>query len=190
MAEDLITKARNYAMVKHMGQTRGDGSPYVFHPLRVSQYIEISCQRKDENLIAAGALHDVIEDCGVSYETLKEEFNEDIANLVYEVTKVKPNKYTKAYFPHLKTWRGKILKFFDRADNVSDKGGWDDEKMNWYLSESKFWRDSVDDPIYWLQKPQFRVAVTTLWGKMKHQFIKNRPIKGQITVDEVIKASE
>lgn len=188
--EDLITKARNYAMIKHMGQTRGDGSPYIFHPLRVSQYLEISCQRKDENLIAAGALHDVIEDCNVSYETLKKEFNKDIADLVLEVTKVKPDKKTAAYFPHLKTWRGKILKFFDRADNIADHGGWDDEKMEWYLSQSKFWRDAIDDPIYHLNKEGFRIEVKKLWNKLRSNYIKQEPIKGQITVDEAIHKEE
>src|SRR5258708_38110195 len=130
MAEELVTKAKNYAMIKHMGQKRDDGTPYVFHPLRVSEYIALSKMGHDQNLVAAGALHDVIEDCGVTYEELKAEFNEDIANLVREVSKEKPNKQTKSYFPNLKTHRGKVLKFFDRADNVTDKGGWNYEKMN------------------------------------------------------------
>lgn len=191
--EDIISKAKNYAMLKHMGQTRDDGSPYIFHPLRVAEYIALSKHGHDKNLIAAGALHDVIEDCGVTYEEVKKEFNEDIANLVFEVTKVKPDKKTASYFPNLKTHRGKILKFFDRADNVADKGGWTDEKMDWYLETSKFWRDSADDPIYHLSKPKFREKVVELWKKWKPTYSTSfytKPIKGQITVDQAIQRKE
>lgn len=188
MSEDIVKKAKNYAMIKHMGQKRGDGSPYVNHPLRVANYIAHSHMKNDANLIAAGALHDVIEDCGVTREELIEEFNQDIADLVWEVTKVKLDDRTAAYFPNLKTWRGKILKFFDRADNVADKGGWTDEKMDWYLGTSKFWRDSVDDPIYFLLKKPFRDALVQFIKLALQKDKGKKPIKGQITVDEAIKA--
>ncbi len=135
----LVDKAKNYAMVKHKGQKRSDGSPYIFHPFRVTQYLSIACPT-DTNLICAGALHDVIEDCSVRLEELESEFNKDIASLVWEVTKYKPDPNKKALFPNLKTQRGIILKFFDRADNLSDMKGWSAKKKGWYLNTSQFWQ--------------------------------------------------
>lgn len=137
--DDLISKAKNYAMIKHMGQKRADGSPYIFHPLRVAQYLTLACPT-DINLICAGALHDLIEDCDVGYEELRHLFGADVADLVQEVTKYKPEKNKAATFPNLKTRRGILLKFFDRADNISDTRGWSAKKIEWYLLKSKFWQ--------------------------------------------------
>lgn len=130
--DDLILKAKNYAMIKHMGQKRDDGTPFIFHPLRVSDYLSLACPT-DINLICAGALHDVIEDCGVTLEELASEFNEDIASLVWEVTKI------VGTFPNLKTRRGIVLKFADRMDNLSDMKAWDEKKIEQYLKSSQFW---------------------------------------------------
>ncbi len=137
--ESLIHKAKRYAMLKHMHQKRADGTAYIFHPLRVANYLSLACP-DDTNLIAAGALHDTIEDCGVTLEELTNEFNEDVTSLVWEVTKYKPDKNKAATFPNLKTKRGILLKFFDRADNLSDMKAWDDKKIAWYLKTSKFWQ--------------------------------------------------
>jgi GTP diphosphokinase / guanosine-3',5'-bis(diphosphate) 3'-diphosphatase len=132
--DELIAKAKNYAMMKHMGQKRADGTPYIFHPLRVAQYLTLAAP-DDINLICAGACHDLIEDTTVTYEELRQEFNEDIANLVREVTKEGQNR-----FPNLKTKRGILLKFFDRADNLSDMKVWSDKRVKKYLKSSKFWK--------------------------------------------------
>ena len=124
-------------MIKHMGQKRADGGPYIFHPLRVSTYLTLAAP-KDTNLICAGALHDCLEDTNTTYEELLAEFNEDIASLVLEVTKEKTNG--KKTFPHLRTKRGILIKLFDRADNLSDldHSGWDIQKVTSYLESSKF----------------------------------------------------
>lgn len=121
-----------------MGQKRDDGTPFIFHPLRVANYLSLACP-EDINLICAGACHDLTEDCGVTYEELKAEFNEDIASLVREVTKHKPDPSIAATFPNLKTRRGIVLKFFDRADNLSNMKAWDEKKIEWYLEKSRFW---------------------------------------------------
>jgi (p)ppGpp synthase/HD superfamily hydrolase len=118
---------------------RDDGTAFVFHPLRVADYLTFACP-DDINLICAGALHDILEDTQTSYDELEHAFNTDIASLVREVTKYKPDKNKAATFPNLKTRRGILLKFFDRADNLSDLKGWDDKKIKWYLKSSKFWK--------------------------------------------------
>lgn len=145
---NIIAKAAAFAFKKHEGQIRENNNrPYILHPIQTATIISYLYPR-DENLIAAAWLHDVVEDCGVPIETIVRLFNVDITNLVLEVTKVKPDKYTAAYFPKLKTTRGIILKFADRLSNLSDMDGWTDEKIQWYLNTSKFWRATIDDDIH------------------------------------------
>jgi len=143
---DLTGKALNYAMIKHIKQKRDGGEPYIIHPIQTAEILMTITD--DEKLIAAGYLHDVIEDCEVTYEELKKEFGKDVADLVMEVTKEKPDKKTASYFQRLKTQRGIMLKFADRLSNLSDLRLWTDEKKQWYFDTSKFWRDSAVDPIY------------------------------------------
>jgi (p)ppGpp synthase/HD superfamily hydrolase len=90
---------------------------------------------QDESLLAAGYLHDVMEDCSVTYEELKREFNQDIADLVKEVTKSKYNT-----FPHLSTRRGVMLKFADRLANLSMMDDKDEQWQKRYIEKSKFWK--------------------------------------------------
>lgn len=130
----LINRARRFATIAHQGQTRDNGDPYIIHPEQVARIL--SQVTSDPNIIAAGWLHDVIEDCGVSYETLVEQFNPRVADLVTEVT----NNGKSNEFPNLKTRDGILIKFADRTSNLSDMAGWDDKKVAWYLGKSKFWK--------------------------------------------------
>src|SRR5258706_8956269 len=110
----IIGKAKKYVMIKHLNQRDDSNTFFIFHPMQVAEMLTILCPQ-DENLIAAGWLHDVIENCEVTYEELIEEFNKDIADLVMEVTKEKPHHKKKPTFPRLKTQRAKFLNFADRA---------------------------------------------------------------------------
>ena len=131
----LVQKAILFAKEKHKGQEY-NGKPYYVHPFETAEIIKaIPHLAKDENLIAAAILHDVTEDCGVTYEELKKLFNEDIASLVREVTKSSYNT-----FPNLKTQRGICLKLADRLDNVSHMHSWSEEKKQKYLDKTKFWK--------------------------------------------------
>ena len=144
MSEHILTKAHSYAYFKHKGQFRDDGTtPYFSHPFQVAQILKM-INHFDPNLIAAGYLHDVLEDTETTYEELLAEFNQDIADLVNEVTdEGKRDSYGK-YFPRLKTQRGVMLKFADRLSNLSDMSSWDEKKVQWYLNKSKFWKDGSD----------------------------------------------
>lgn len=76
----MIEKAFLFAYKTHEGQSRKDGSVYIVHPVTVA--MELARNGADENLICAGLLHDTIEDGHVLKETLREEFNDYIADLV------------------------------------------------------------------------------------------------------------
>ena len=77
----MINEAIIFATNAHRNQTRkGKGTPYILHPLEAG--IIVSQIKNDEDLICAAILHDVIEDTHITFEMVKEKFNEKIANLV------------------------------------------------------------------------------------------------------------
>lgn len=84
--DELITRAYEFAEKAHRGQTRKSGHPYVTHPLAVASIL--AELEQDGHTVAAGILHDVIEDCQVKPEEVREHFAEEIAALVEGVTKV------------------------------------------------------------------------------------------------------
>ncbi|MFO7877751.1 MAG: HD domain-containing protein, partial [Desulfovermiculus sp.] len=82
----LIQKAYVYSASVHAGQVRLSGEPYLSHPLEVCNILVD--MRMDADTIAAGLLHDAVEDTGVSVHELSEQFNSDVAVIVDGVTKI------------------------------------------------------------------------------------------------------
>ncbi|RMF28087.1 MAG: GTP diphosphokinase [Chloroflexi bacterium] len=87
--QDLDLLRRAYAVTEkaHAGQKRASGEPYVQHSLAVAQIL--AELRLDVKAIAAGLLHDVVEDTSLTIEDLREAFDDEIAELVDGVTKLK-----------------------------------------------------------------------------------------------------
>ena len=83
---DLIRKAYVFSASAHAGQTRLSGEPYLSHPLEVADYL--AEMRLDEATIAAGLLHDTVEDTGVSIEEIAHLFGKEVGRLVEGVTKI------------------------------------------------------------------------------------------------------
>jgi len=131
-----IQDAYIFAKEKHGGQ-KYNNQDFIVHPLMTSKILSLLCgiEDYDENLIVAGLLHDVVEDTDTTLEAIEHEFGEDVANLVYQVTKTGHNT-----FP-ISTHRGAVLKFADRLTNVYNSKNWPKEKMEKYVFEkSKFWK--------------------------------------------------
>jgi len=82
----LVRKAYDYSLQHHAGQTRASGEPYLVHPLEVA--IILAHMKLDATAMAAGLLHDAIEDTGVSVEDIQKEFGEQVAHIVEGVTKI------------------------------------------------------------------------------------------------------
>ncbi|MGE4299875.1 MAG: bifunctional (p)ppGpp synthetase/guanosine-3',5'-bis(diphosphate) 3'-pyrophosphohydrolase [Desulfovibrionaceae bacterium] len=83
---ELIRKAYVFSAAVHAGQVRRSGEPYLSHPLEVAN--KLAAMRLDEATIAAGLLHDTVEDTVASIEQIDELFGEDVADIVDGVTKI------------------------------------------------------------------------------------------------------
>jgi GTP pyrophosphokinase len=84
---EMIERAYRFAERAHEGQTRLSGSPYITHPLETARIL--ADLEMDATSIAAGLLHDVVEDQDVKLEQIEKEFDPEIARLVDGVTKLK-----------------------------------------------------------------------------------------------------
>ena len=82
----LIEKAYRLADDAHRNQVRKSGEPYIIHPLCVA--IILADLEMDKETIAAGLLHDVVEDTIFTTEEIREQFGDDVALLVDGVTKL------------------------------------------------------------------------------------------------------
>jgi len=108
-----LDKAIIFATEKHEGQKRDLGEPYIIHPLAVMKLV--ARVTKDEDVLCASVLHDVIEDCKVTPKELSELFGERVASLVVELsenhTQVKDIKEPMAL----------LIKMADRLHNLRGK---------------------------------------------------------------------
>jgi GTP diphosphokinase / guanosine-3',5'-bis(diphosphate) 3'-diphosphatase len=87
----FITKAYEYARNAHEGQFRKSGEPYIHHPVEVAAIL-VNLQM-DPVTVAAGFLHDVVEDTPITLKDISTQFNEEVAMLVDGVTKLKKIKF-------------------------------------------------------------------------------------------------
>jgi guanosine-3',5'-bis(diphosphate) 3'-pyrophosphohydrolase len=83
---DLVKKAYDYSMKNHAGQTRASGEPYLVHPLQVA--LVLTEMKMDSVAVAAGLLHDSVEDTSVTIVDIRKEFGEQVAHIVEGVTKI------------------------------------------------------------------------------------------------------
>ena len=88
---DIVKKAAEYAKKAHEGQFRESGEPYFVHPEHVANIL--ADLGLDDETIAGGYLHDVVEDTEATYEDIVREFNQSIADLVMGVTKLDKMKF-------------------------------------------------------------------------------------------------
>ena len=81
-----INEAYKFAEKCHTGQLRKTGDPYIIHPVFTAIYL--SNMKMDWQTISAALMHDVIEDCGVTFEEIEGLFGREVAGLVDGVTKL------------------------------------------------------------------------------------------------------
>jgi len=122
-----LTKAYNFALKAHEKQKRDEGSPYIIHPIAVANIL--TELKLDSATIATGLLHDTIEDTYATYQTIKEEFGIEVADLVDGVTKIsefenqaisnsKAENFRKLILATSKDIRVLLVKLADRLHNM------------------------------------------------------------------------
>src|SRR6185436_12516075 len=87
----LVSKAYEFAEKAHLPQKRFSGDPYFSHPAEVAYLLATAGM--DAAGIAAGLLHDVVEDAGTKPEEIEKEFGEEVLSLVQGVTKLGALRY-------------------------------------------------------------------------------------------------
>jgi GTP pyrophosphokinase len=83
---ELARKAYEFSQKNHAGQTRASGEPYLVHPLEVA--LVLAQMKMDPIAIAAGLLHDSVEDTSLTIVDIRKEFGEQVAHIVEGVTKI------------------------------------------------------------------------------------------------------
>ncbi len=124
---DRLDRAYKFAIKAHSNQKRASGDPYSVHPIEVANIL--TDLKLDSATIATGLLHDTIEDTFATYETIKGEFGEEVAELVDGVTKIsvfentaaansKAENFRKLILATSKDIRVLLVKLADRLHNM------------------------------------------------------------------------
>ena len=104
---EKIDKAYNFAVKAHQNQKRESGDPYSVHPIEVANIL--TDLKLDSATITTGLLHDTIEDTFATYETIKSEFGDEVADLVDGVTKISVFENTASANSKVENFRKLIL---------------------------------------------------------------------------------
>ena len=124
---ERLNKAYDFAVKAHGNQKRASGDPYSVHPIEVANIL--TDLKLDSATITTGLLHDTIEDTFATYETIKGEFGDEVADLVDGVTKIsalentatsnsKAENFRKLILATSKDIRVLLVKIADRLHNM------------------------------------------------------------------------
>ena len=113
---ELVSEAIIFAVKAHDGMRRKKSeAPYILHPMEAA--VIVGTMSDDQNLIAAAALHDVVEDAGVTIEKVEERFGKRVRELVASETEDK-----RADLPPTDTWRIRKEESLTVLKNTEDMG--------------------------------------------------------------------
>ena len=123
----LVLKALDFAAQKHRDQRRKDkeASPYINHPIELANVLWHEGGVNDPVVIAAALLHDTVEDTETSWQELRGEFGDEIADIVLEVTDVKwlkkiVRKRLQVARARHSSERARLVKLADKICNLRD----------------------------------------------------------------------
>jgi (p)ppGpp synthase/HD superfamily hydrolase len=143
----LVSCAANFAAERHKDQRRKgkDQVPYVNHLAEVARLLTVATNGANAELVAAGWLHDTVEDTATSHEELVSNFGGDVASLVMEVTDDKSlpkaeRKRLQVLKTPTKTPRAKMIKLADLTSNLRQfPDSWETRRIHDYFE----WADQV-----------------------------------------------
>ena len=113
---ELVSEAIAFAVKAHDGMRRKKSEvPYILHPMEAA--VIVSTMTADQNLIAAAALHDVVEDAGITLEEIEAKFGKRVRELVQSETEDK-----RADLPPAETWRIRKEESLSVLKHTDDEG--------------------------------------------------------------------
>ena len=108
---ELLRKAYVFSAFEHRGQVRHSGEPYLIHPLAVADFL--ADMKLDAVAIAAGLLHDVVEDTLTTIERIRELFGPEVAHVVEGVTKISAIPFASSEERQAENFRKMLLAMVD-----------------------------------------------------------------------------
>tara|TARA_Y100001949_G_scaffold99982_1_gene84343 strand:+ start:1395 stop:3656 length:2262 start_codon:yes stop_codon:yes gene_type:complete len=143
---ELIRRAYAFSASEHKGQVRHSGEPYLGHPLEVANLL--ADMHLDAVVIAAGLLHDVVEDTLTTIERIEEEFGSEVAHVVAGVTKLSTIPFSSTTERQAESFRKMLLamvddirvilvKLVDRLHNMRTLGHLSEDRQLRIAQETK-----------------------------------------------------
>src|SRR6267378_6251377 len=108
---ELLRRAYVFSALEHKGQVRHSGEPYLVHPLEVADFL--ADMKLDVVAVAAGLLHDVVEDTLTTPERIAELFGREIAHVVEGVTKIGAIQFSSSEERQAENFRKMLLAMVD-----------------------------------------------------------------------------
>src|SRR6476659_5146096 len=108
---ELLRRAYVFSALEHKGQVRHSGEPYLVHPLEVADFL--AAMKLDVVAVAAGLLHDVVEDTLATPERIAELFGPEIAHVVEGVTKIGAIPFSSSEERQAENFRKMLLAMVD-----------------------------------------------------------------------------
>lgn len=151
LLELSLQKANDFATAAHQGQIRkSSGEPYVMHPTAVYQFLK-NLGVKDRNVLVAAYLHDTIEDSPATHNTIKKEFNADVARIVKGLSSSEKGikLLGKPVYLAQKMIQMDpdvlLIKLADRWHNTTDLDAMSKDKAQKYMAQTDFIIKEIED---------------------------------------------
>ena len=176
---ELVSEAIAFAVKAHDGMRRKKSdAPYILHPMEAA--VIVGTMSDDQNLIAAAALHDVVEDAGITIEEIEEKFGKRVRELVEAETENKREE-----LPAADTWRIRKEESLEVLKNTDDLGVlmvWLGDKLanmraiyrDWKVEGDAMWqrfnqKNTAEQAWYYgsIVKLTERISHTSAWIEYK-----------------------
>ena len=108
---ELLRRAYVFSAFEHRGQVRHSGEPYLIHPLAVADFL--ADMKLDAVAVAAGLLHDVVEDTLTTIDRIRELFGPEVAHVVEGVTKISAIRFSSSEERQAENFRKMLLAMVD-----------------------------------------------------------------------------
>ena len=143
---ELLRRAYVFSAFEHRGQVRHSGEPYLIHPLAVADFL--ADMKLDVVAVAAGLLHDVVEDTLTTIDRIRELFGPEVAHVVEGVTKISAIRFASSEERQAENFRKMLLamvddirvilvKLADRLHNMRTLGHLPDDKRTAVAQETR-----------------------------------------------------